>query len=79
MKKALPQKSQLWKDDFQQKKIIWNVRDGVNLGNTLIYLKIQEKLRLENLKGHYLCKGLFLCFSLPRKYKRKIKQIIELA
>ena len=38
---------------------------SVNLGKTLEYPKIQESLRSENLTEYYLCKGVFLCFSLP--------------
>ena len=31
----------------------------------LQYLKIQESLPSENLREHFLCQGIFLCFSLP--------------
>ena len=54
---------------------------SVNLEKTLKYLKIQESLRSENLTECYLCKVIFLCFSLLWKilHKHKIKQVIELA
>ena len=54
---------------------------SVNLEKTFKYLKIQESLRSENLTGYYLCKVIFLCFSLLWKilYKHEIKQVIELA
>ena len=55
---------------------------SVNLEKTFEYLKIQESLRSENITKYYLCKGLFLCFSLLWKIlynKYKVKQINELA
>ena len=54
---------------------------SVNLDKTLKYFKIQESLRSENFTKYYLCKGMFLRFSLPWKIlcKHKVKQITELA
>ena len=48
----------------------WALREhldmtSVDLEETLEYLKIQESLRFENLIKYYLCKEIFLCFSLP--------------
>ena len=54
---------------------------SVNLEKTLEYFKIQDSLPSENLTMYYLCKGIFLCFSLPRNilYKHKVKQMTELS
>ena len=49
------------------------MRDGVNLENTLIYLNIQEKLRLKNIKGQYLCTGLFFMFFSTQKVQAQNK------
>ena len=72
---------QSWKDNFwKKKKEKWD-STSVNLEKPLEYLKIQETLQSENLREHFLCQGLFLCFSLPWKMldKHKVEQVIKLA
>ena len=53
----------------------------VNYEKTIFDKKSNLNLQPENLAGYYLCKGIFICFSLPWKilHKRKVKQLTELA
>ena len=46
---------------------------SVNFEKTLEYFKIQKSLWSENLTKYYLCKGIFLCFSLSQRYYTSTK------
>ena len=54
--------SQLWKDNFRQKKFERCDMTSANLEKTLKYFKIQENLRSEKLAKDYLHKIIFFYF-----------------